>query len=140
MKKWTTPMAMEESFTANVDVAVTTCYKVKCNAQAANAYEKGHPQEWSFLLGTPNHTNARCTYYKNNVIQIDSNTHKITGMKGKYYNYFEAECQFTDANYQPINPGDLQVGKTVYWTHTDAQTYHHLGTLELTDPNKKSMS
>lgn len=43
MKKWTTPMAMEECFTANVDVAVTTCYKIACNTDAANAYEyKNH--------------------------------------------------------------------------------------------------
>ena len=39
MKNWTTPMAMEECFTANVDVAVSACYKVKCDAPAANAYE-----------------------------------------------------------------------------------------------------
>lgn len=44
MKKWTTPMAMEECFTANVDVAVTTCYQVACDASAANEYEKGHRQ------------------------------------------------------------------------------------------------
>ena len=43
MKKWTTPMAMEECFTANVDVAVTTCYKIACNTWAANNYElKNH--------------------------------------------------------------------------------------------------
>lgn len=36
-------MAMEECFTANVDVAVTTCYKIACNTDAANAYEyKNH--------------------------------------------------------------------------------------------------
>ncbi len=40
MKKWTTPMAMEESFTANVDVAVTTCYKIACNTEAATDVEK----------------------------------------------------------------------------------------------------
>lgn len=39
MKKWTTPMAMEECFTANVDVAVTTCYKIACNIYNANGYE-----------------------------------------------------------------------------------------------------
>ena len=41
MKKWTTPMAMEECFTANVDVAVSTCYIVACDAEEANKYEKG---------------------------------------------------------------------------------------------------
>lgn len=41
MKKWTTPMAMEECFTANVDVAVSTCYQVACDAEEANNYEEG---------------------------------------------------------------------------------------------------
>lgn len=76
MKKWTTPMAMEESFTANVDVAVTTCYKVACNAPAANAYEKEHRQG---LLGwyCPDHTDYYCTDSTKNVIKVDSNTIKL---------------------------------------------------------------
>lgn len=137
MKKWTTPMAMEECFTANVDVAVTTCYKVACDAKAANAYEEGHPF-WGVY--PPNHTGDNCTYYENNVIQIDSNTHKITGMIGKYRKG-EVQCQFTDSNYQPINPSELEVGKRVYWTHHNyLAIYHHQGNLELTDQNKKCMS
>lgn len=137
MKKWTTPMAMEECFTANVDVAVTTCYKVACDAKAANAYEEGHPF-WGVY--PPNHTGDNCTYYENNVIQIDSNTHKITGMIGKYRKG-EVQCQFTDSNYQSIKPSELEVGKRVYWTHHNYfATYHHQGNLELTDQNKKCMS
>lgn len=138
MKKWTTPMAMEECFTANVDVAVTTCYKVACDAKAANAYEEGHPF-WGVY--PPNHTGDNCTYYENNVIQIDSNTHKITGMIGKY-KYGDVQCQFTTPDYQPINPGGLEVGTRVYWTHKYVGTlqHHHQGNLELTDPDKKCMS
>lgn len=49
MKKWTTPMAMEECFTANVDVAVTTCYKIACNTLAANAYEVMNHGWWDAL-------------------------------------------------------------------------------------------
>lgn len=138
MKKWTTPMAMEECFTANVDVAVTTCYKVACDAKAANAYEEGHPF-WGVY--PPNHTGDNCTYYENNVIQIDSNTHKITGMIGKY-KYGDVQCQFTTPDYQTINPGGLEVGTRVYWTHKYVGTlqHHHQGNLELTDPDKKCMS
>ena len=138
MKKWTTPMAMEECFTANVDVAVTTCYKVACDAKAANAYEERHPF-WGVY--PPNHTGDNCTYYENNVIQIDSNTHKITGMIGKY-KYGDVQCQFTTPDYQTINPGGLEVGTRVYWTHKYVGTlqHHHQGNLELTDPDKKCMS
>ena len=140
MKKWTTPMAMEECFTANVDVAVavSTCYKVKCDAEAANAYEEGHPF-WGVY--PPNHTGDNCTYYENNVIQIDSNTHKIKGMIGKY-KHGDVECHFTTSDYQPINPGGLEVGTRVYWTHKYVGTlqHHHQGNLELTDPDKKCMS
>ena len=140
MKKWTTPMAMEECFTANVDVAVTTCYKVACNVQAANAYEEGHPQGITGLV-SPNHTTNYCADSKNNVIKIDSNTHKIIGMEGKY-KYDDVECQFTTSDYQQhIDPGVLKVGDKVFWTHQFAYfTYHHQGILELTDPNKKCMS
>ena len=145
MKKWTTPMAMEECFTANVDVAVSTCYIVACDAKEANKYEEGNPQLGGFY--TPNHTGARCTFYENNVIKIDSKTHKIISMKGKYYKYYDAECQFTTPDYQQtIDTGDLKVGQTVYWTSPgfvgpiNAYTYHHQGILELANPNNKSMS
>lgn len=141
MKKWTTPIAMEECFTANVDVAVSVsaCYKVACDADEANKYEEGNPQLWGIY--PPNHTGARCTFYENNVIKIDSKTHKIISMKGKYYKYYDAECQFTTPDYQQhIDPGVLKVGDRVYWTHKDLLTYHHQGYLRLTDPNKKCMS
>ncbi|MGM9940185.1 MAG: hypothetical protein ACI32P_10665 [Catenibacterium mitsuokai] len=138
MKKWTTPRAMEECFTANVDVAVavTTCYKVTCNASAANEYEKGH----DFLGYFRDHTNAKCTFPENNEIQTDPRTHKITGMIGNYENG-KVVCQFTDSNYQPIESGDLQIDTIVYWTSPGyVSTYHHQGYLQLADPNKKCMS
>ena len=139
MKKWTTPMAMEESFTANVDVAVSTCYIVACDAKSANAYEIGHLGDDPLGL-IRNHKNVNCTFPEKNVIQIDQTTHKITGMIGEYSNG-DVPCQFTDSNYQPINPGELEVGKRVYWTHQGLLgTYHHQGDLKLSDPNKKCMS
>lgn len=44
MKKWTTPMAIEENIAANVSVAETVCYKLGCDTRAANAYEEEHKQ------------------------------------------------------------------------------------------------
>ncbi|MGE9997043.1 hypothetical protein [Catenibacterium mitsuokai] len=136
MKKWTTPMAMEECFTANVDVAVSTCYKVVCDAEEANKYESQYT--FGFLL---NHNYVNCTYPEKNEIQIDQQTHKITGMIGHYVGG-KVQCQFTTSGYQAINPGDLEVGKRVYWTSPGPfdSKLHHQGNLELTDPNKKCMS
>lgn len=56
MKKWTTPIAMEECFTANVDVAVSVsaCYKVACDADEANKYEEGNPQLWGIYPANRN--------------------------------------------------------------------------------------
>ena len=143
MKKWTTPMAMEECFTANADVAVavSTCYRVACVASAANEYEKGHRQGIFVGWYAPDHTNANCTFPEKNVIQIDSRTHKITGMIGDY-EVGKVECQFTTSNYQAIYPGDLEVGKRVYWTSPGpwGSTYHNQGNLELVNPDKKCMS
>lgn len=138
MKKWTTPMAMEECFTANVDVAVSTCYIVACDAEEANKYEKGcFDFPWNLMR---NHTNANCTFPEKNVIQIDPRTHKITGMIGDYENG-KVKCQFTNSNYQPIESGDLKVGTRVYWTSPGyLSTYHHQGNLQLANPDKKLMS
>ena len=138
MKNWTTPMAMEECFTANVDVAVSTCYIVACDTEEANNYEKGHlTYQWEIVR---NHKIINCAYPQNNEIQIDPQTHKITGMIGHYV-AGEVKCQFTDSNYQPIKLDDLKVGKRVYWTHEGyLGTYHHQGDLKLSDPNKKCMS
>ena len=139
MKKWTTPMAMEECFTANVDVAVavTTCYKVACDAEAANNDENLYHIVPSYF----NHKGANCTYPEKNEIQIDPQTHKITGMIGDYKGG-KVTCQFTNSAYQSINPDELQVGKRVYWTSPGpwGTKYHHQGNLQLTDLNKKCMS
>lgn len=76
MKKWTTPMAMEECFTANVDVAVTTCYKIACNTNAANnveykTYGKIHPFHLSKTCGGANHQTIQVdTSNENEVIKM----------------------------------------------------------------------
>lgn len=145
MKKWTTPMAMEECFTANVDVAVSACYKVACEAPAANAYENEHPQGYFVHWYSPDHADYYCTDSRNNVIKVNSNTHKIIGMEVKYE--YNVQCQFTTPDYkQPVDQGDLGVGKKVYWTSPcyagpfEVYKYHHQGILELANPNNKSMS
>lgn len=144
MKKWTTPMAMEESFTANVDVAVTTCYKIACNTRAANAYEgQIHPFD---PLGLYDHDSNACGNENNQVVVVDDKN-KITGIKELKHKYFGGvevlPCEvFQDSGYTVKgSPGALEVGKTVYWrTNYTGRTFSHQGTLKLVDASKKCMS
>lgn len=144
MKKWTTPMAMEESFTANVDVAVTTCYKIACNTDAANAYEdKIHPFD---PLGFYDHDSNACGNENNQVVVVDDKN-KITGIKELKHKYFGGvevlPCEiFEDSGYTVKgSPGTLEVGKTVYWrTNYTGRTFSHQGELKLVNANKQSMS
>lgn len=90
MKNWTTPMAMEECFTANVDVAVTTCYKIACDIKAATAAEQQiHHRD--YLL--PPHTSLTCGDANHQTIQVDSsNGNEVKKMKavkgGIFWNGF----------------------------------------------------
>lgn len=144
MKKWTTPIAMEECFTANVDVAVTTCYKIACNTGAANAYEY---QNHDFIEAIGyTHFKKTCGDENNQVIVVDDKNN-ITGMKELRHKAFGGvevlPCKiFEDSGYTvPGSPGTLEVGKTVYWrTNYDKKVFSHQGTLKLVDANKKSMS
>ena len=141
MKKWTTPMAMEECFTANVDVAVTTCYQVICNTKAAEDFEykfygKIHPLHRSKTCGNPNHQ----------TIQVDSSNgnevKKMTTVNGGVVGHWDSECIFYDSNYQaPIDAKDVVYNKTIYWVTTGelGLQYHHQGTIGQI-ASKKSMS
>lgn len=144
MKKWTTPMAMEECFTANVDVAVTTCYKIACNTDVANAYEiQKHGWESIFYY----HNSGRCGNENNQVVVVDDKNN-ITGMKELRQKTFGSgvdvlPCEiFEDSGYTtPGSPGTLEVGKTVYWrTNYEGKDFSHQGILKLVDANKKAMS
>lgn len=141
MKKWTTPTAIEECFTANVDVAVTTCYKIACNTWAANYYElKNHFWE------APDYIHQECGDENNQVVVVDDKNN-ITGMKKLKHNGSGGvevlPCEtFEDSGYTVKgSPGPLQVGKTVYWrTNDTGKVFSHHGKLQLVLANKKSMS
>ncbi len=144
MKKWTTPMAMEECFTANVDVAVTTCYKIACNTGAANAYEYQN-HDFPEAIGYT-HLKHNCGDENNQVVVVDDKNN-ITGMKELRHKAFGGvevlPCEiFEDSGYTvPGSPGELKAGNTVYWrTNYDGKVFSHQGTLKLVDANKKCMS
>lgn len=141
MKKWTTPMAMEECFTANVDVAVTTCYKVICNTKAATAVEQ---QKYPYFPIKPLHNNFNCGDANHQTIQVDSsNRNEVKKMKAVKGGIFgtDSDCIFYDSNYQtPIDAKDVVYNQTIYWVTSEyGVKYHHQGTIgEIA--SKKSMS
>ena len=143
MKKWTTPMAMEECFTANVDVAVTTCYKITCNTKAANDVEK---QKYANSLIKPLHLNKTCGNANHQTIQVDSSNgnevKKMMTTNGGVVGNWDSDCIFYDSDYQhPINAKDVVYNQTIYWVTTGelGLQYHHQGTIgEIA--SKKSMS
>ena len=144
MKKWTTPMAMEESFTANVDVAVTTCYKIACNTKAATAVEK---QIYGRDLGIPPHLWYNCGDENNQTIQVDSShgnkVKKMKAVHGGVSGTMESDCIFYDPGYQaPIDAKEVDITQTIYWvTSVYGVKYHHQGTLKFGDlASKKTMS
>lgn len=144
MKKWTTPMAMEECFTANVDVAVTTCYKIACDTDAAIAVEQQIHHRDHFL---PSHSWLTCGNANNQTIQVDSsNENKVKKMKAVRYNFngsYDVDCVFYDPGYQaPINAEKVDINNTIYWvTKENGINHHHQGILKLGDlASKKTMS
>lgn len=141
MKKWTTPMAMEECFTANVDVAVTTCYKIACDTNAATAVEQ---QKYPYFPIKPLHNNFNCGDANHQTIQVDSsNRNEVKKMKAVKGGIFgtDSDCIFYDSNYQtPIDAKDVVYNQTIYWVTSEyGVKYHHQGTIgEIA--SKKSMS
>ena len=144
MKKWTTPIAMEECFTANVDVAVTTCYKIACNTKAATAAEQQiYGRNWAL----PPHLWYNCGDANNQTIQVDSsNGNKVKKMKavhGGIIGQSDSDCIFYDSHYQqPIDAKDVDITQTIYWVTSENRVqHHHQGTLNLDEvASKKSMS
>lgn len=144
MKKWTTPMAMEECFTANVDVAVTTCYKIACDTNAATAAEQQiYGRDWAL----PPHLWYNCGDANNQTIQVDSsNGNKVKKMKavhGGILGQSDSDCIFYDSTYKtPIDANDVNITQTIYWVTSEKRIkYHHQGTLDLgAVASKKSMS
>lgn len=141
MKKWTTPMAMEECFTANVDVAVTTCYKIACDTNAATAVEQ---QKYPYFPIKPLHNDFNCGDANHQTIQVDSsNRNEVKKMKAVKGGIFgtDSDCIFYDPNYQtPIDAKDVVYNQTIYWVTSEyGVKYHHQGTIgEIA--SKKSMS
>lgn len=147
MKKWTTRMAVEENYAGNAAVAESACYRIKCDTQAADSWEKRHPQK-QYFGGTTfaQHTGGFCGDYDSYVISVDSSTHKITAME-EVQKVFGVTiktlpCTFYDQDFKnKISSGGLKSGDRVYWrTHTGNLDYSHQGNLEAINPTHSNRS
>ena len=140
MKKWTTPMAIEENIAANVSVAETVCYKLGCDIEAANTYEKANKQWFGNQLIATHHGMNGCGNADKQVITVDTSTNTITGMKEIYTGDGDGKthiypCSFYDSQFLTvIDKMSCTPGSKVYWqtTDTSGRKYHHQGTITLT--------
>lgn len=146
MKKWTTPMAVEENYAGNAAVAESACYRIKCDTQAADSWELGHPQDT--IVGTihAHHKGGHCGDYDSYVISVNSSTHKITSMEEVHkvagFTVATLPCTFYDKDFaNKISSGDLKSGDRVYWrTNMGGIEYSHQGNLEAINPAHSNRS
>ena len=147
MKKWTTPMAVEENYAGNTAVAESACYRIKCDTKSADSWEQGHPQHrpWG-STEYAQHEGRFCGYYDSYVISVDSSTHKITAMeevdKVGPLTLATLPCTFYDKDFaNQISSGDLKSGDRVYWrTKMLGLDYSHQGILEAVNPAHSNRS
>ncbi len=140
MKKWTTPMAIEENIAANVSVAETVCYKLGCDIGAANAYEEEHKQWFNYQQIATHHGMNGCGNADKQFITVDTSTNTITGMKEIYNGDGDGKthiypCSFYDSEFKTvIDTMPCTPNTKVYWqtTDTSGRKYHHQGTITLT--------
>ena len=136
MKKWVTPRASQEDFVANN--AVSTCWKVACDTEAAQQVERGP---------FPYHNPKHCGNPDNQVIVTDKNGN-VTGLKEINSDFGQGgqlNCTiYTDVSYsQKATPKSINdyVGKKIYWTNmATRRTFHHQGTVNLTEATHPQMS
>ncbi len=146
MKKWTTPMAIEENYAGNAAVAESACYRIKCDTQAADSWEQGHPQNTLFGSTYAHHKDGHCGDYDNYVISVNSSTHKITAMEEVHkiggFTVATLPCTFYDKDFvNKISSGDLKSGDRVYWrTNMGGLDYSHQGNLEAINPAHSNRS
>ncbi len=147
MKKWTTPMAVEENYAGNAAVAESACYRIKCDTKTADSWELGHPQHMPW--GTTkyaHHEGEHCGDYDSYVISVNSSTHKITAMEEVHkvagFTVATLPCTFYDKDFaNEISSGDLKSGNRVYWrTHIGFLDYSHQGILEAVNPAHSNRS
>lgn len=140
MKTWVTPTAVEDKFIPNE--AVSTCYAVACDYNAASTYERSRGLEGtsSFWqngewIGKVKHSENGCGQYSSQTLTVENGI--LTNIKEGNFNGHLYE----DSNYTTEVPGlSIEDGTKIYWTTTASgnRTWHHQGKVFHVDD--KSMS
>lgn len=144
MKTWLTPTAVEDKFIPNE--AVSTCYAVACDYNAANTYEdsrgikgdSGTTRDWvsGEWVGKVLHSKDGCGTASSQKLTVENGI--LTNIKEGNFNGH----LYQDSNYT-TEVGGLQIeeGTKIYWTTTATdpkRTWHHQGKVFHVDD--KSMS
>lgn len=130
MKTWLTPTAVEDKFIPNE--AVSTCYAVACDYNAANTYERSRGLEGtsSFWqngewIGKVEHSKDGCGTASNQTLTVKNGI--LTNIKEGNFNGHLYE----DSNYTTEVQGlPIKDGTKIYWTTTATdpkRTWHHQG-------------
>lgn len=147
MKTWLIPTAVEDKFIPNE--AVSTCYAVACDYEAANGYERSHGiygssgSVWngSDFIGRVAHTSKDCGKAENQVLVV--NNGYIVSMKevsNDPNHIATTNCQlYNDPDYNSLAQGlAFTDGQRIYWTTTASgnRTWHHQGVISHLNDSK----
>ena len=149
LEKWETPRVTIQEFEPNEYVAA--CYNIKCNVDAANAFEKSD-RGWYFVDGewqlTSNynagqtHASDRCGSYGSYYVVDSNNDGKFESMIEISPDLGRLNCTLTNSDYTGLGSWDgISSGDLVYWTTTSGnRTWHHQGTVGAKNPNHPNRS
>lgn len=131
MKTWVTPTAVEDKFIPNE--AVSTCYAVACDYNAANIYEDSRgikgPYGTAYDLvsgkwvGCVEHTKGGCGTYSKQTLTVKNGF--LTNIKeGNLTGQLYQDSTYT----KKIEGLSINNGTKIYWTTASGnRTWHHQG-------------
>ena len=137
-KEYVRPMMNGEQFSA--DEYVSACWGVACNTSEAEEIEDS-------LNNNPigGHNPFECGRFSQQAI-ITNSDNVATGMVEVDTAYGDLPCDvYTDATYSTkLDISQVKDGDIIYWitkgNFAGVQTYHHVGTVKLTDAYKVNHS
>ena len=125
-RKWVTPRAEIEGFTANE--YCSACWGVKCNIEDANEYEDEYDFDEKGIYHTPDH----CGLATNQVIKDldgDGTADLMQEVGTDGLGTLECKIYENDRYLKRIDVGTVKPENYIYWTTSsaDGRTWHHQG-------------